>query len=116
MLMCIHGGFRVASSFLTKVVVPLLDKQMVIEREKTLSRDCFASASAAVEISHEITKIYQKYTADVQMYRGTVFSKQPNYEGRGYGSNGFDELASVYDSSGDSKGDMTRESAMMDLD
>ncbi|KAF1916757.1 kinase-like domain-containing protein, partial [Ampelomyces quisqualis] len=46
MIMRTPAKFRVTSSFLAKIAVPFLDRQMAIERQMALSRKSFATAAA----------------------------------------------------------------------
>jgi hypothetical protein len=75
---------------------------MEIERQMALSKKHFATAVDLLDVSNDIKEVHRKWIDDVR----TLHREQPNYEGLGYGAQGFDKQFAVHVSSRGGKEDM----------
>ena len=85
MMMRLPAKFRVTSAFLAKIVVPCLEKQMVIERKMAKAKKHFDTAVELIQISEDIKKYEERYKDDIEWFQ----REQPDYEGDGYDDRGF---------------------------
>jgi serine/threonine protein kinase len=85
MMMRLPAKFRVTSAFLAKIVVPCLEKHMVIERKMAKAKKHFDTAVELIQVSENIKVYEERYKDDIEWFQ----REQPEYEGDGYDDRGF---------------------------